>query len=113
MVPSPKKRVVVLESDQVLAAGVQSFLATQDNLDVFGIEENDEDAVFQAITELKPDVIILDKLIQVTDLNALMSYLKDFPKVRAIIVNGSDNQIQVCERQQIQVHQISDILAFL
>jgi len=113
MEPKPQKRIVVLESNRLLFAGVRSFLSTQEWYDVIGLNLVDQEQIHQAIERLQPDVIILDNQNRVTDLSALMSYLEGLSKIRVIIVNVTDNQIQICEKQQLRIHQLSDFLAAL
>ena len=109
----PHKRVVVLESDYLFSAGVQSFLSNQEYLDVTGLDAKDPQEIFQAILLIRPDVIILDQNNKQIDLNTLLEHLEDLPRVRTVIMGYSDNQVQVCETNTVSIHQLSDFLAVI
>jgi len=113
MTSQPHKRVVVLQSDYLFSAGVQSFLSDQENLEVIGLAASDPQEIFQAILQIQPDVIILDQNNQLIDLNALLEHLEDLPRVRTVVMSYADNQVQVCERNKISIHQLSDFLAVI
>jgi chemotaxis response regulator CheB len=113
MTSQPHKRVVVLESDYLLSAGVQSFLSNQEHLEVMGLDAKDPQESYQAILQIQPDVIILDQNNQLIDLNALLEHLEDLPRVRTVVMSYSDDQVQVYDRNKISIHQLSDFLAVI
>ncbi len=113
MTLQPNKRVVVLESDNLFSAGVQSFLSKQAELEVIGLDYSDPSEIYQAIEQMQPDVIILDQKNQLIDLNALLKLLEDLPRVRTFIMGYSDNQVQVCETNTVSIHHLSDFLAVI
>ena len=108
-----RKIIVILEEDQLINAGVQSFLAAQDCFDVIGLESNDPSQIFQDIERIQPDVIIIDQNNQITPLSDLLSHLENTPNIRTISLNISNNHIQVCDKRQVQIHQLSDFIAVL
>ena len=108
-----QKKIVVLESDQLINAGVYSFLSAQDCYEVFGLDVNDPVQIYQSIELLQPDVIILDKSSQITNASNLITNLERLPKIRTIVVSVSSNQIQVCDKQDIVIHRLSEFLEFL
>jgi len=113
MTSQPHKRVVVLESDYLFSAGVQSFLSNQENLEVTGLDASDPQEIYQAILQIQPDVIILDQNNQLIDLNTLLEHLEDLPRVRTVVMSYSDDQVQVYDRNKISIHQLSDFLAVI
>ena len=113
MTSQPHKRVVVLESDYLFSAGVQSFLSNQEDLEVTGLDAKDPLEIFQAILRIRPDVFILDQNNKQIDLNTLLEHLEDLPRVRTVVMSYSDDQVQVFDRNNISIHQLSDFLAVI
>lgn len=107
------KRIIILVSDDLLSAGVESFLSNQEQFDVFSIENKVPKDIFQAILDIQPDVIIMDQNNRMINFSELLADLETMPRVRTIVLNLSDNQIQVCERNRIEIHQLSDFLSIL
>jgi DNA-binding NarL/FixJ family response regulator len=107
------KRIVLLESDCLLYAGMKSFLTDQEHLDVIGINIKDPEGIYQAILKIQPDVIILNQNDQQTNLTELMDWLRNLPSVRTIAVNVTDNQIQIWEQKQILIQELGDFLDVL
>ena len=107
------KRIVVLESDFLLSAGVQSFLSSHENLDVIGIDTKDPEEIYREIMHIRPEVIILDERNRLISPNDLCERLKDLPSFRTVLMNNSDNQVQVFERNQVSIQKLGDFLAVL
>jgi DNA-binding NarL/FixJ family response regulator len=110
---SLRKIIVILEEDQLINAGVQSFLAAQECFDVIGLESNEPVQIIQEIERIQPDVIIIDQNNQSIPLNDLLSHFENTPNIRTIALNISNNQIQVCDKRQVQIHQLSDFISVL
>ena len=108
-----RKIIVILEEDQLINAGVQSFLAAQDGFEIIRLESSDSAQIFQEIERIQPDVIIIDENNQVTPLNDLLSHLENLPNIRTIELNICDNQIQINDKRQVQINQLSDFISVL
>ena len=108
-----RKIIVILEEDQLINAGVQSFLAAQDGFDVIRLESNEPVQIIQEIEMIQPDVIIIDQNNQTIPLGDLLSHFENTPNIRTIALNISNNQIQICDKRQVQIHQLSDFINVL
>ncbi len=107
------KRIVILESDQLLFAGMQSLLSEHGKYEVIGLELVDEQHIYREIERLHPEVVILNENLQGTDLGKLLNYLASLPEIRTILVNTLDNRIQIMDKHQSVIRQLSDFLAYL
>ena len=107
------KRIVVLESDHLINAGVLSFLASQDCFDVIGMEGSDPEQIYRAIENIRPDVVIIDQNSLIISVSKLLAHFEQVPHIRTIVLNMSDNQIQVCDKRLVQIQQLSDFIAVL
>ena len=103
---SLRKIIVILEQDQLINAGVQSFLAAQDCFEVIELESSEPAQIIQQIERIQPDVIIIDQNNQTIPLGDLLSHFENTPNIRTIALNISNNQIQVCDKRQVQIHQL-------
>ena len=109
----PHKRIVILESDQLLFAGMQSLLSTLEKYEVVGLNLVDEGLICQEIERLRPAVVILNENLQGADLDRLLNYLASLPEIRTILVNTLDNRIQIMDKHQVVLRQLDDFLAYL
>lgn len=108
-----RKKIVVLESDQLINAGVLSFLAAQDSFDVTGLESSDPEQVYREIESFQPDVVIIDQSSQSISVSQLMAHFENIPHIRTIVLSVDNNQIQICDKRQIQIEKLSDFIAVL
>ena len=108
-----RKIIVILEEDQLINAGVLSFLAAQECFEVIGLENTEPAEIIQEIDRIQPDVIIIDQNNQNIPFAELLSYFENTPNIRTIALNISNNQIQVCDRRQVQINQLSDFISVL
>jgi chemotaxis response regulator CheB len=108
-----RKIIVILEEDQLINAGVQSFLTAQDCFEVIGLENTEPLQIIQEIERIQPDVIIIDQNNQTIPLGELLSHFENTPNIRTIALNISNNQIQICDKRQVQIHQLSDFISVL
>jgi DNA-binding NarL/FixJ family response regulator len=108
-----KKKVMVLETTLLLSAGVFSLLTGQAHLNVISLSFDNEDELFWGLENAQPDVIVMDDLTMKANLLELLTYLSDYPTVRTIVVRLGENQIDVCDKRQIQVSHLNDFLALV
>jgi hypothetical protein len=73
----------------------------------------DPEKINAALLEIQPDVIILDQHNQAMDFLVNLYNFDLFQHVRLVVVNHSDNRVQVYESDNISIFQMSDFLAIL
>ena len=107
------RRVLVLESDLLLGAGIRSLLSGQEQLDVSSVDETNCEKLTQTIREFRPDVIVLAEDRLALHRKLLTSCLQISPNLRTIVVNRNDNQVQIWDKRVIVVHELRDFLDVL
>lgn len=111
MVTTSHKRIIVLEADQLLNAGVSSFLNAQENFEVISLETRDIEQIAREIMKKQPDIIIMGSKYGRENLRQLMQRLDNFPHLRTIVVDLDENKIQVREWQSRSITTLEDFLA--
>lgn len=107
-----RKKILVLESEKLLAAGILSLLAGHAELDVrsttihslFCVDEPDSQ---------QPDVVILDEELLAANLSATIQLADRHPRLRLIVFRLTDNRVHVFDKQIVRVRQASDFLELL
>jgi hypothetical protein len=106
------KRVLVFRGENLLAAGVESLLAREDDLLVLGVTNvcEDEFSFEHEIELFRPSVVILDESSLATDFSYLYAILKKYPQLRVIVVDEGDNMVHIFDKQVITVAQSTDLI---
>lgn len=104
-----KRRVIVLETEKLLSAGISSLLSTNGKMEVIGLTF-EEEKFNEAVNHFKPEVVIVDEQVLDEHLNAYSAILKNYPKVRTIVMNTGANSLQICDKELIQVEHLDDFL---
>lgn len=105
------RRVLVIYSDHLLAAGVESLLTRQGNLTVMSASIHRRNLLGREIVRFQPDVVVLDESLQFTDFPQLLELLKEYPKLRVIVVDTVDNIMHIYDKHQIAVTQGHDLVS--
>jgi DNA-binding NarL/FixJ family response regulator len=88
------RRVVLLNSRSLLAAGVQSLLQEIDGLEVYTVSADDPQATAK-IRQLAPGAIVLDSGDVSLDKGVITRMLEDHPKAEVIALSLSRADIEV------------------
>ena len=104
-----RKRVIVVESEKLLSAGVYSLLSVNGHLEVEGVILEEQNFL-DAVKRFQPDVVIMDESILAQHIQGYMTFLKEFPRMRTIVLNLGTNSVQVCDQQLIHVEHFDDFL---
>lgn len=107
-----QKRVVVLESERLLGAGVFSLLSTRANLDVREVWLN-ESGLAATLAAFKPEVVVVDEETLAHNLSVCSRLFQRFPSMRMVVLNPRANTLRICERQLVVVETIDDFLEML
>ena len=109
------QNVLVIESASLLDQGVESLLKCEADLQVSGVAYADESTFLQDITELRPDVILLNEAGPL-DSARILDLLQNLPTLaalRVIIVRPDDNRIDVYEKKQVLATHSDDLIALI
>ena len=104
-----QKRIVVLESKDLLSAGIYSLLSTHGYAEILSLTLDREDYLDQ-MARYEPEVVIMDErvLARISDTYAI--FLRHFPNIRTIVLNLGTNSVKVCEQRLIHVEHVADFL---
>lgn len=106
------KKILVLESEKLLAAGILSLLAMQTEFDVDQTTVSSL-ACLNRPSSQPPDVVILEEGQLVANMSAVVKLADRHPRLRLIVFSLSDNKVHIFDRQIMQVSQVSDFLELL
>ena len=107
---TPRKKVLVLESEKLLMASVASLLANFSDLSVICSTSDSLGCLTQSTDETS-DIIILDEAVLEANLATFITLLTGKPHVRLLVFHLQDDSVQVLDRQQIRISEVDDFLA--
>ncbi len=105
-----KQRVLIVEHNSLLGAGMESLLNNASDLYSAGVTPNSKDELIQSISEFQPDVVILDKTSSLINSVGLSVLLKNHPKLRVVAVSANDNLLHIYNKQQVLIMQAADLV---
>ncbi|EOH87778.1 response regulator transcription factor [Enterococcus pallens] len=81
-------RVLLVDDHEMVRLGVSSYLSIQSDIEVVGEAENGEEGYDKAL-ELRPDVILMDLVMEVMDgIESTKKILNDWPEAKILIVTS-------------------------
>jgi len=107
-----RKKILVLQSEKLLAASISSLLASRSKLEVINTTVGSL-ACFDQPGRLHLDVVILDEELLAANIAAVVKLTERQPTLRLIVFGLSDNKLHVFDKQVVQVRQISDFIELL
>jgi len=94
-------RVLIVDNQPLMGAGLERLLAAEDRLQVFGVTAPTPDDLVEAIRQAVPDVLVMTKETQPIDPYQLYQRLGDYGRLRIIQISLHSNTIQVFEMKQL------------
>ena len=92
-------RVLVVENESLLGAGIERLLAGETGLNVGGATPPNETTLIDTIKQLQPDVIILDEASLLTIPIRVVNNLLDYPGLWVVMVSVNDNRVQIYHKK--------------
>ncbi|MGM0215634.1 response regulator [Enterococcus sp. AZ109] len=81
-------RVLLVDDHEMVRLGVSSYLSIQSDIEVVGEAENGEEGYDKAL-ELRPDVILMDLVMEVMDgIDSTKKILSEWPEAKILIVTS-------------------------
>ena len=109
----PPSVVLIVENETLLGAGIENLLRDAAAVEVHGIQPDSANRLLEAIRQLKPDTVILDK--QSTLLNALQLldfFDGDYPE-QIIEMNPQTELVQIYQRHWVAIKQIAELAVII
>ncbi|MBP8001382.1 MAG: response regulator transcription factor [Chloroflexi bacterium] len=113
--PDPPKRlrvpirVLILDNEMILSAGIEQLLRNAAAIEVHGLQSDSQNRILETIHQLKPDTVILNRQSTLTNaLELLYLFRGDYPE-QIIEVNPQSEQVQVYERHWLTIRHISEL----
>ncbi len=104
------RRVLILENQLLVGAGLQVLLSREADLEVFGIPFLNSEDLARVINESEPDVIVLDEIGHLTRLTGLLPLLNNVSKLRIVVVSSQDNLIRIYNKHEVLVTHASQLI---
>jgi DNA-binding NarL/FixJ family response regulator len=104
------RRVLIVENQMLLGAGVHSLLGDETDLKIRGISPHDQNELIQDIGRFQPDIVIMDKVSQLIAPLNLLTALENHSQLQVIVVSADDNQVCIYDKRRLLVKQASDFL---
>ncbi|MGD2077861.1 MAG: hypothetical protein PVH18_05735 [Chloroflexota bacterium] len=109
---SGKKKILVLESEKLLAASIVSLLASQSELDVMNTNIGTLES-WDKSSGARPDVVIMEEGLLAANISAIVKLAERHPKLRLIVFGLSNGDVQIFDKQMARVRHVSDFLSLL
>jgi len=108
-----EKRILLIESGQFIGGVIHSLFTHQDHLTVIEAAPTNNRELLQAVRKSRPEIIVLDDTVCPTYLPLLLRHMQNSDGIRVVVVNTDSNQIELYEKQQINLRQTADFFAIL
>lgn len=95
------KQVLVIDSESVLSAAIKHLLGQETGLTVHSSRVESKRALAREVERRKPDVLILDEVVDAMKEAELAQLLALQPQLDVIVVNFQDNLIKRYKREEI------------
>jgi DNA-binding NarL/FixJ family response regulator len=105
------RRVLVVENQRLLGAGIEQLLRRETELEVIGVMPGDGETLLQAICRTRPDVVVLDEA--TTDLQRLSALLQDHPGLMVVLLSADDHLVRTYEARQVVVTQAVELTTLI
>jgi DNA-binding NarL/FixJ family response regulator len=104
------KRILVIQSNHLLAAGILNLLNREMDLIVHDSSCDDEVSLLERIKDIKPAVLVMDESSHLTDHISFFSNLNDYPDLRVIVIAERKNLMHILEIQKLEVMRATDLI---
>ena len=104
------KRVLIIEGERLLVDGVVSLLSGGNGIHLLNKTVSDEPALVNEIEAFQPSVIIVDERSPFANLSLVHGVLKNYPKLRVIVIDERENFIHIYNKQSVTVNRSADLI---
>ncbi len=106
------RKVIVWGQDDLLSWAVNFFLTARKDWEVLSFSSDlGIDFLIQQVEDLRPDVVVVYQTKCVNSARMLMQLFYTRPELTMITVNPQENSMEVYNKKQILVEQVSDLIS--
>lgn len=105
------RRALLVSDSELLVTGVTTLFENNADLEISVAMPEDESALLKEIRRNRPHVIILDEATKIVSPLRLLSRLTDFTHVRLVRVSSRDGLLNVYDRKNSLLNQLSDFIS--
>lgn len=105
------KRVLVIQSERLLAEGILHLLNRVQDILVFNAMCDDVVALLNQIQDIKPSVLVLEECSKLTDHPSFVSLFGGYPDMRVIVVDERENRMHIYRMKEIEIERSADLVA--
>ncbi|HEX9118568.1 MAG TPA: hypothetical protein VGA61_21055 [Anaerolineae bacterium] len=106
-------RVLILNGDNLLAAGLQSLLVRDAGIEAAAFTPSGPEDLSAEISRFRPDLILVTCSAEAVSPAALLATLADHPAVRMVAVGSDSNIVDLYDRSQVTIKSLADLLALI
>jgi len=110
LVESKLKRVLVVQSEHLLGAGILHLLNREMDLHVFNTTCDNPGTLFAQIEDIQPAVLVIEENAHLTDHPSFFSLLSGYPDLRVILIDERSNRMQIFKTEEVVIERSTDLL---
>ncbi len=95
------KRVLVVGTNSLIGAGIESALSQEKDLDVRGVAPTSEPELIAQIWLHRPQVVVVIASLPFANPACLLNQLESYPRLKFIVINETNNLVQIYEKQAV------------
>ena len=107
------KRILLVYSDLLLSAGVESLLSNGEEFSIRGIAIQDEMVLREEVKLFQPDIVIMDESLLFSEPSFLIGMLRDCPTMRVIVLKIRENRLQLYNTIEVPVSCVEDLISII
>jgi DNA-binding NarL/FixJ family response regulator len=104
------RRILLVQSDTVLAAGVESLLRKEPGFCIRTCAVSDESLLESEIRHLHPDVVLMDNSLRLDNQSMWVAIFKDFPMLQILVLDVSSDQLQIYQKKDVILTSVSELI---
>lgn len=105
------KRVLVIQSERLLAEGIIHLLNRVKDIKVFNAMCDDVVVLLNQIQDIKPSVLVLEECSALTDHPSFTAMFGGYPDMRVIVIDDRNNRMHIYEMQEVEIERSADLVA--
>lgn len=105
------KKIILWGREDVLGQAVEMFLSSRKGWEVIRISDTmNTDMLFQAVSKIRPDVVILHEGDCFTRVNIPVRLTQENPGIKVIAVSLENNAMEIYNSRKLRVEEIESVL---